>query len=63
MNDEMSLSSANPAKTHTVLITLDESTYNHIKSLQNQDGIIPRVRIRNIIKQLAKNDAIGVYRG
>ena len=31
MNDEMSLSSANPAKTHTVLITLDESTYNTYK--------------------------------
>ena len=63
MNEEMSLSSTNTAKKHTVLIDMDETTYNHLKALQNQDGIITRVRIRNIIKQLAKNDAIGVYRG
>ena len=64
MNDEMSLSSSNAAeKEVTVQVSLNEATANHLKALQSQDGITTRVRIRNIIKQLAKNDAIGVYRG
>tara|TARA_X000000368_G_C22834154_1_gene624725 strand:- start:60 stop:242 length:183 start_codon:yes stop_codon:yes gene_type:complete len=60
----MNLSSDNTAVSPKALtIKLDEPTINHLLSLKNKDGIAPSIRIRNIITQLSKTDAIGVYRG
>ena len=60
----MNLSSDNTAVSPKALtIKLDETTINHLLSLKSKDGIAPSIRIRNIITQLSKTDAIGVYRG
>jgi hypothetical protein len=60
----MNLSSDNTQVTpKPITIKLDEVTVNHLLSLKQRDGIAPSIRIRNIVTQLSKTDAIGVYRG
>ncbi len=59
----MELSNTQQSKSHKVTIDLPEEQYLKLKLLQREDGIAPSIRLRQICKNLVKNDQIRTYNG
>ena len=59
----MELSNTHQSQSHKITIDMPEEQYLKLKLLQREDGIPPSVRLRQICKNLVKNDQIRTYNG